>query len=389
MSRAEAIHRAVQRIYEAALVPEDWAGAIGAIASIAGAQKAMLHADSSRASSLALTFGFNAEHARGLQREFESRMPEWITAIPVGRAIRQSSVISDADFLRSELYRQAIHPLDGFYGIVAPLVRQRDQHILFSMGRDLGAPNFGDDDLDAVSLIVPHLTTALKVRNRLAAADLRARGACEIVSQLEAVVLLDAAMHPVFVNHHADALARECDGLLLTTRGVSASSVPDSHRLRAAIAVSIGINGRGLWCRRRRDSSACLHAMLSVTQAAASAAHRAHRACEPIDRAGWRGFKPARRVLRHRTGQAGERGRNATRRNIPADQARSGAGLAARERNGPAASRGEIRDKRRYGARLSQADTGEDRYAQTGRTGVAHAARRTSVRAVNGNRIFL
>jgi DNA-binding CsgD family transcriptional regulator len=246
MSRVDTIHRAIRRVYEAALAPDDWPDAIASIAHAADAPKAMLHADSNHAPSLALPFGFDTDQARRLQQEFELRMPDWIGAIPVGRAMRQSSFISDADFRRSAIYRQAIRPLNGFYGIVAPLVRYPDRNILFSAGRDLGASNFSDDELDAVNLIVPHLTTALKVRNRLAAADMRASGACEIIAQLDmGVILIDAALRPVFVNHRADALARERDGLLLATRGVSASSMQDTHRLNAMIEAAIRLNDAG------------------------------------------------------------------------------------------------------------------------------------------------
>ncbi|CAG9271245.1 helix-turn-helix transcriptional regulator [Paraburkholderia unamae] len=246
MTRVETIHRAIRHVYEAALAPEDWPRAIASIAEAGEAGKAMLHAQEREAPGLAISIGFDANSAWLLQREIETRMPDWIKAIPVGKALRQSSAISDTDFKRSDIYREAIRPAGGFYGIVAPLVREPERQVLFSMGRELGKANFSDDDLGALTLIVPHLTTALQVRKRLDAADLRAKGAYDVLTHLDiGVVLFDAAMRPIFANRCAEALARSGDGLLLSGRSVSASRPSDARSLRAAIAAAIALNNTG------------------------------------------------------------------------------------------------------------------------------------------------
>jgi DNA-binding CsgD family transcriptional regulator len=245
MSQAEDTHTAIRCIYEAALEPDKWLDAIGAIVNVTGASKGMLHAESDHAPTLALPFGFEAQQANRLRREFEQRMPAWIDAIPLGTAMRQSSGISDADFRRSDIYIHAIRPIDGFYGMVAPLIRRPDQQVVFSVGRDLGVVDFGDDDHRALNYIVPHLMTALRVRNRLAAADLKARGACEVAMQLDfGVVLLDAFKRPIFANGRAEAIARGRDGLLLSSQRVSATSSTDSRRLDAAISTAITFNDK-------------------------------------------------------------------------------------------------------------------------------------------------
>lgn len=247
MTRVETIHRAIRHVYEAALAPDDWPSAIVSVTEAIGAPKAMLHVKAMQAdSSFAISAGLETEHARRLQQEFETRLPGWIKAIPVGTPLRQTSAISDAAFRRSDIYNEAVRPAGGFYGIVAPLVRVPDRQVHFCAGRNLGAANFSDDDLDAASLIVPHLTTALQVRNRLAAADLRAKGAYDVITQLNiGVVLLDAAMRPIFANRCAEALARSGDGLLLTGKEVSASRPADAKGLRDAIATAISLNDVG------------------------------------------------------------------------------------------------------------------------------------------------
>jgi DNA-binding CsgD family transcriptional regulator len=246
MTRVDTIHRAIRGIYEAALAPDEWPNAIASVMEASGANKAMLHADVGGSPSLAIPVGFDADCARRLQREIETRLPDWIKTIPVGTALRQTSAISDADFRRSDIYREAVRPAGGFYGIVAPLIRRPDREVIFSVGRDLGKANFSDDDLEAIGLVVPHLTTALQVRSRLAAADLRAKGAYGVITQLNiGVVLIDGSMRPIFANHCAEALAHSCDGLLLSGKEVSASRASDAKSLRGAIAAAIALNHAG------------------------------------------------------------------------------------------------------------------------------------------------
>jgi DNA-binding CsgD family transcriptional regulator len=246
VARVEAIHRAIQHVYEAALAPGDWSPALAEVATVLGAQHASLIVQAIGVSSLTVFTGLEAEHARRLQREFEMRLPTWIKTIPAGTPRRQTSQISDADFQRTDIYNQVVRPAGMFYGLVAPLVCLPEQQIHFSAGRDLGLTDFNDNDIDAANLIIPHLTTAVLARNRLAAAELRAKGAYEVIARMDfGVILLDARMRPIFVNPCAESLAVAGDGLLLNQNEVSATLPTDARKLHDAIAVAIRMNTAG------------------------------------------------------------------------------------------------------------------------------------------------
>jgi DNA-binding CsgD family transcriptional regulator len=250
MTRAEAIHQAIHRVYGAALAPDDWPQTLALMADVVGAHKAMLNAETAGASGMVFSVGIESACALQLRREFEIRLPDWIKSIPVGTALRQSSAISDGDFRRSDIYNEAVRPAGGFYGLVAPLVRCAGRQVHFSAGRDLGAVDFSDADLEAAKLLVPHLTRALEVQDRLAAAELRTRGAYEVMAQLNVgVILFDTAMRPVFVNPCAEALASRGDGLLLTCRAILASRHADMQDLHRAMAAALG------WHDASRDGS--------------------------------------------------------------------------------------------------------------------------------------
>ncbi|RKR31223.1 helix-turn-helix transcriptional regulator [Paraburkholderia sp. BL17N1] len=264
MTRVEAIHRAIRHIYGAVLAPNDWPAALGSITEAIGAQKVMLNETAADAAGLAVSIGIDPVNLVRLRREFETRLPDWIKTIPVGTPLRQSSAISDADFRRLDIYNEVVRPEGGFYSIVAPLARSPRRQAHFLVGRELGAMDFSDVDLDAANLIVPHLMTALEVQGRLAAADLRAQGALDVVAQLNVgVILLDAAMRPVFVNPCAEALAARRDGLLLNRETVIASQHSDTQDLRRAIATAarwhdVSRDGREMAIRPAVPMRCCL-----------------------------------------------------------------------------------------------------------------------------------
>ncbi|RKR31219.1 helix-turn-helix transcriptional regulator [Paraburkholderia sp. BL17N1] len=246
MTRVETLHRTIRHVYEAALVPANWSPALAEVAGSLGAQHASLIVQVDGAPSLTVFTGLEPKHARHLQHEFETRLPGWIKAIPAGTLRRQTTEISEADFQRTDIYNQVVRPAGMFYGVVAPLVCLPDQQIHFSAGRDLGLTDFSDDDVDTASLIIPHLTTAVQARNRLAAAELRAKGAYEVIARLDfGVILLDARMRPIFVNPRAEVLGRAGDGLSLKRNEVSAMLQSEAKGLRDAISMAIGMNAAG------------------------------------------------------------------------------------------------------------------------------------------------
>jgi DNA-binding CsgD family transcriptional regulator len=250
MARCEAIQLPIRRTYEAALSPENWPSALVSVTQAIGGHKAMLSEKTPGAAGRSFSSGLDVENASRLQREFEIRLPDWIRAIPVGAPMRQSSMISDAAFRRTDLYNETIRPVGGFYGMVAPLAQHPGRRAYFSVCRHLGAPDFSDDDLEAAQLIVPHLKTALEVQGRLEAADFRTQGVLDVITQLNVgVILFDAALRPVLVNSCAEAIVARRDGLLLSRQAVAASVHLDTECLRRVMKAALA------WHDVSRDGS--------------------------------------------------------------------------------------------------------------------------------------
>jgi DNA-binding CsgD family transcriptional regulator len=240
MTRSEAIQLAIRSVYDAAISPENWPRALVSVTEAIGGHKAMLSEQTPGAAGRSITSGLDVENASRLLGEFETRLPDWIRAIPVGAPMRQSSMISDAAFRRSEFYNQTVRPIGGFYGMVAPLVLHPRRRAYFSVCRDLGAPDFSDDDLEAAKLIVPHLKTALEVQGRLEVANWQTQSVLDAITQLNVgVILFDAALRPVFVNPCAEAIAARHDGLLLSRQAIAATLDLDTEGLRRVMKAAL------------------------------------------------------------------------------------------------------------------------------------------------------
>ncbi|MBU9134209.1 helix-turn-helix transcriptional regulator [Burkholderia multivorans] len=259
MTRIETIHQTIRHIYDAALMPDGWSRAGIALAHATASPMAiLLNAQPATQRSVRLATGFDAACATRMQREFEAQPPPWIGAIPVATPVRQTACISDRDFARSRFYHDAVRPADGFYAMIAPLAA--DRRVVLAIGRHRGAADFTDDDVRVAQWLVPHVATALQVQRRIAEADLRAQGAYDAISRLAfGVILVDAAMRPLFANPAAEALARGGNGLLLDRNAVSAVQPADAARLRRTIAAAVALNAG-----RRRVADAAVQPPASM-----------------------------------------------------------------------------------------------------------------------------
>ena len=244
MARLENVHTAIQHIYEAVVSPERWPQAVSDMVAASGSDRGFLFAAQLGTPVLSVAAGLDQEHSGALQRELQTRLPDWMKRIPPGVARRQSSEISDADFKRTYIYSEVVKPEGMFYGLILPVARISDREIhLTTVGRRLGAADYGDEDVSATALLAPHLSAALNVRSRLVAADLRVSGAFDVLARLDlGVILLDENARPLFVNPYAEALSRARDGLLISQREVSSLVFDDAKKLRAVISSALEFN---------------------------------------------------------------------------------------------------------------------------------------------------
>lgn len=253
MARGDAILAAVRQIHEAPLAPDGWARALPSIAGALRSEHGILLAQNrSRRTEFAVSFEMTSEQITGFAAAAEADLAFWgtVRGLPVGSVAPTSALLPDRDYARTHFYNEGVKPVGAFHGLAVSPLHTSQQFVHISTGRRRGREDFDAKDVAAMGMLVPHLATALRVGQRLAAADLRAVGAGATLDRLETgVILVDAVAKVLFANQTAEAMLASNDGLGLDREGVCGCSHRTTRFLRRLIAscedITISKNGPG------------------------------------------------------------------------------------------------------------------------------------------------
>jgi DNA-binding CsgD family transcriptional regulator len=207
---------------------------------------------------------------RGFARFLSPEATGWLDAatqaIPAGLVAIQSHHVSDRDFERTDFYNEFVRPVGGFHGMSVC-------HRLPALSSFLAVcRRRRDDDFDAseqaaLQSLSPHLSVALRLRQRLGVADLRTAGALAALERLNTgVMIVDAAAHLVFANEIALGLFRDGRGLGLDRDGLCTPDPAATRALRRLIAASADIaalNGGGTLALPRGEGHASLRIVVA------------------------------------------------------------------------------------------------------------------------------
>jgi DNA-binding CsgD family transcriptional regulator len=239
----EGIYPLVDRIYAGAISSEAWHSALGGFAVFfRGAHSIMFaHGPDGGAADLAACFGIDDSDMVRWQTPDAINLAEPLNnMVPLGRAIRWRELIPERDWQRSDYYNELVRPMGGFYAVA---IRQKLADLSFMLvtcrSRRDGA--FDDDERALLQRLLPHLTTALQLSQRLQVSQSRALGLEQALDRLAAgLILTDAGARPLFVNAHAAMTADEADGLFANDMGLAAATPEATRELRTAIAAVAG-----------------------------------------------------------------------------------------------------------------------------------------------------
>jgi len=231
--------RLVELLYRAAVEPEMWPAVLESLAAAFRGSHAMLFTNraSAAASPFAVTTGLdNDDVARFMSPEGIRLWGPWQALAVPGRAMTLGDFITDGEFERTEVYNEVIKPTKGFYaGLAQQDVPELSFHIAVCRNRATGA--FEADETQQLQRLLPHLTTAMSLRQRLRTADQRALGFSTVLETMEeAAIVLDASHRPLIVNARATDILRRGDGLSLQMGTLRAATAALSEQLYRAIA---------------------------------------------------------------------------------------------------------------------------------------------------------
>jgi len=120
------------------------------------------------------------------------------------------------ELVKTDLYREFLRPMELHHMTFMVLSMAPRKYELISMWRGAGRPELEREARELLTMVMPHLQTALQVRRMIGAAEYRANTAEALLdSTPTASILLDAKGHVVYMNAAAQMLTVERDGIAL------------------------------------------------------------------------------------------------------------------------------------------------------------------------------
>lgn len=188
-----------------------------------------------------------AEAHRTYNQSFRHRDPfrEKFLRSPRVGVIDGDELYPHRELIKTDLYREFLCPLKLHHMTFIVLSMSPRKYELISMWRGEGRPQLEAEALRLLKLLMPHIQTALRVRQVLGAAELRARNAEALLDKTPtASILLDEEGRVVLMNAAAQRVVEERDGLELRNEQLAPMDPACRKRLRSMIVAAASPGGR-------------------------------------------------------------------------------------------------------------------------------------------------
>ena len=231
----------IELLYGAVADPALWPRALDSLVGAFRSDHAMLFTNKSSAatSPFAVMTGLNNDDvARFTSPEGIRLWAPWQALAVPGRAMTVTDFLTEREFQRTEIYNEIIRPTKGLY---AGLLQQDVPGLSFHLAvcRKPASGAFSAEETQLIRRLVPHLTTAMALQQRLRISDERGAGFGTVLERMEeAVIVLDAAFRPLIVNPRAADILRQDNGLSLQTSGLRAATTALTEQLHDAIVAT-------------------------------------------------------------------------------------------------------------------------------------------------------
>ncbi len=234
----------IELIYDAALDPALWPVVLNRLTDLVGGHVGQI-------STLSLATGTFVDNSPRMPPEalFDYAC-HWVRRNPyipradhmrTGVVYHNYDVISREALRRTAIYHEFFAPHGLEQGIAVKLLADEAGQALIALWRDAGKDGFSAVETDLLSSIVPHLQRALRVSERIAAAQVARDASAEALDRLrQAVLLVDARCHVMFANSAGEAILTDGSGLHRGAGGIlqarRSGETAQLHRLVAGAA---------------------------------------------------------------------------------------------------------------------------------------------------------
>ena len=250
-SSEEAVLGLVGKAYDASLDERRWPVFLDAFAQAVGGRSAILRSadlQANRANFIA-SVGYDPAWQAAYCNHFvkvDYLMPA-LARFRTGEIKTSDQVSSLAEQRMTELYNEYLAPQDKVHTMGTFLVKDGSHTLLFAVQRGKRDGAYGEEQKQLMGALAPHVTRAVQVQRKLSFLAVEKEWAFEALDQLRmGVILTDGLGVPLFVNHEAEQMMAQGNGLNLC-QGRLASSNPSEtallHRLVAGAAQGAPVGG--------------------------------------------------------------------------------------------------------------------------------------------------
>lgn len=246
-------------IYDAALAPEKWRTFMARFAAELGSHSALLRENDCTGGNVGLfeTVGYDPAYVAAYREYFVhlDYFSPILAKLPVGSFVRGDAVVPWEQQRNSEFYNDYMRALNNRHVMGGILARSDRYQLMFALQRELGQPDFNENDMRLVHLVTPHMARAVRIHRHLAEVTAEKLWALSALDRLRVgVILLDDKGRPLFFNRAAECLASEGTGFVAGRDGLSLPSATETACLRRLIADAVKA-AAGQGCA----TAGCLH----------------------------------------------------------------------------------------------------------------------------------
>jgi DNA-binding CsgD family transcriptional regulator len=229
----------IETFYQAVLEPDAWQPALANVVNLFGSDHALLFTNKASqitAPFVATTGLDQEERARFFTPRAVQQWKPWQDGLPPGKVIPLTAYVSREALELTDIYNEVIRPTNGLH---AAFVQQDcpDLSFHFAICRNRGADAFTAREARRLQTLLPHVTMALQLRQRLQAVEQRTEGLARLLDRLdEGVILATELGCCVHLNSRAERILGESDGLWLAGASLRSARPAVTRQLQDMIA---------------------------------------------------------------------------------------------------------------------------------------------------------
>jgi DNA-binding CsgD family transcriptional regulator len=213
------IEDCIGSIYDAALSPEHWDGAVDRIAEVFGARVLLLHgglhslAEGGGGSSSGID-PWSYRSTPEMMRPENNAALRIALAAPVGHIFDRREFITDDGMDRHPVARDFFRPNGMFHLMASPVQKEAETVTFFFVARTRDRPAFDGPEPGALATLAGHVGRAMRTHRALRLAEARELACAQALERLRlGVILADAALRVLHANRAAEAMLEAADGL--------------------------------------------------------------------------------------------------------------------------------------------------------------------------------